>query len=242
MVVVLTHLLHLLGASWSSLVASLGTTNVAIFAALGTFLLSLALMAYRKGLVSVKAHLTQTLRDGVLLTLVVWLLLYGWNVAKTIYIDHQALVSRLTPPHTSFSPKAISLVADEKMWVPGHAIPLIVPAHSTIYVLGISPTALTWGLQPLMNDSDKPIEWPSPQMMGKMGRTKKIWREPTCQFTLEDFSRTPILSGSITLLVSFRKPIPTSAKSQTGGPVVMTRTYEVPFNTLAGYGKKSISK
>jgi hypothetical protein len=91
--VVLQHLLHLLGASWASLVASLGTTTLAILAGLGIFILSLVVTAYRKGLESVKAHVTQTLRDGVTLTLIVWVALYGWNVAKTIYVDHRELVS-----------------------------------------------------------------------------------------------------------------------------------------------------
>lgn len=94
MVVVLQHLLHLLGASWSSLVASLGTTTLAIVVGLGIFVLSLVLTVYRQGLASVKEHVTQTLRDSVILTLVVWSALYGWNVAKTIYIDHQKLVSQ----------------------------------------------------------------------------------------------------------------------------------------------------
>lgn len=139
--VAVQHLLDLLHASWSSLLASLGTTTLAVIVAVGTFLLSLVLMAVRGGITSLRAHISQTLRDGLILTAIVWSLLYGWNVAKTVYSDHEQLVEQLEKVKiaaaTSATPKPPKLVG-LGYTCEISATPTETPPHTTNWVLPLA--------------------------------------------------------------------------------------------------------
>jgi hypothetical protein len=179
------HLLHLLEASWSSLVASMGTTTLAVFV-LGVlpFLGSLVFRFYRHGFEEVKAHFAQTLAGGALWALATWFVLYGWNVAKTVYRDHQTMMNELTSyreraaatplPTPSLSP---SLFMECHMI----SLPITIPAHAAIHLIGANQKFVKsehWGFYDISNDSDKNEPWPDPKLIrdrtSKLSKTEKL--------------------------------------------------------------------
>ncbi len=176
--VVAQHLSHLLAASWSSLVASLGTTTLAIGLAASTFFLPLVLMALRNGIASVRFHISQNLRDGLILTAIFWSLLYAWNVAKTVYIDHQLLVAEVAADRKRAAATPLPTPAlSPSLFMECHMIslPITIPAHAAIHLIGANEKLMkseNWGFYDIPNDSDKDKPWPDLKLMRE--RTNKL--------------------------------------------------------------------
>jgi hypothetical protein len=89
------HLLHLLGRAWHSSVNSLGNTTLTIVFAAAVFLAIQILKTIRKrGNVREfwRTHWKENIRDGAIVTVCAWFILFSCNVGNTIYQDHLDLV------------------------------------------------------------------------------------------------------------------------------------------------------
>ena len=99
------HLWHLLSHSWDSLVAAMGTTTLAIVVGFVGFLFILSInLVFKlrkdgwKWSVMV-SHFSQNLKDSAVPTIIgnlmLWAVLFGIFVIKTVYNDHQELVGKV---------------------------------------------------------------------------------------------------------------------------------------------------
>jgi hypothetical protein len=79
---VVAEVLRILGATWQ-----------AIAIAIGIFVLVHLVKFLRLGLAEMKKHWAANIRDGVLVTFAVWLVLFIWAAGKIIYEDHQELTN-----------------------------------------------------------------------------------------------------------------------------------------------------
>ena len=116
----------------------MGTTTLAICVALVLFLIR---AAYRHGLLFVRAHVKQTLGEGALWAVSAWLLLFAFNIIKTVYNDHQQLVRQLQQMKVAAAtaakpipPKLVGLGWSCEM----SGVPTKTPPHSELWLLPLS--------------------------------------------------------------------------------------------------------
>lgn len=197
----------------------MGTTTLALVVTVFLPLsASLAVRFIREGFASMKDHLMRSLGGGVIWAIATWTVFFGWNVVKVIYTDHQLAmvrIAQLTRSAPTPAPEKILLIAHHQF--NGSRIPLPIAAHSIINVIQISNGGLPlWGVWPVHNDGDKARLWPS--WWGK--------RQPQfiCQYSLSNFSGTPILGGELMLTIE-RKRTPT-------GPSLDVKPFKVAFDML----------
>jgi hypothetical protein len=99
------HFVRLLWRSWSSLVSALGTTTLAVVVGLAGFLFILALNlasrlkkdGWRWEVMS--SHFSRNLKESLfptaIGTLILWSVLFGWFVIKSVYADHMYFVAKV---------------------------------------------------------------------------------------------------------------------------------------------------
>src|SRR3990172_10504706 len=83
----------MLWQSFFSLLGALGTTAYAILVAVAIFILPLIIKISRHGIKAMKQHWKENLKEGVVVTLIVWGLMVVLIFTKTIYENHRILSS-----------------------------------------------------------------------------------------------------------------------------------------------------
>jgi|SRR5579863_8049231 len=160
--IVLHHLFHLLVASWASLVASMGTTTLAIFVGLALVCAPFAIAYCNGGVAVMKANVTRNVLIGAFL----WLALFAWNVARTIYLDHQQLVfiTNDLKGQVSAQKQELALLSPTIfMECQTVSMSVVVPPHSTIHLIAINKKRMqtqNWGFFDISNDKDAETQWP----------------------------------------------------------------------------------
>lgn len=70
-----------------------GTTWVAILVTALILLLTLIVKMRRHGIIAVKTHWKENLKDGIVITIIVWGFVFALNFTKTIYENHRSLTN-----------------------------------------------------------------------------------------------------------------------------------------------------
>ncbi len=95
----LASFLHLLHQALNLTVSYMGTTALAVGVGVLIFIIKLTRTYREKRWEGVREHFAGDLGLGVAMTVVVWLCLLAWCVAKATYDDHQSLLSRVRLLH-----------------------------------------------------------------------------------------------------------------------------------------------
>ena len=250
MVAALHHLVDCLSASWTSTVASMGTTTLALFLlAVVPFCASLGWHLYREGFVSMKEHTRRNLLGGVRWALVIWSAIYGWNVIKTIYNDHEQLVvqsdfirhqarlelDRRNTEIAVLQKKCMSPVVDLSAHYSSFiGFPVSVPPHSTIYVLMLDPKDSGWrgidtGFYTYTNGTNKPQNWPNksqflrdPRMAGVVG----------CQCEIQNFAGKPIMHASMPVRIKWYSEKTSGQSTQSTGSIVSAQMRTISLGPI----------
>lgn len=83
----------ILWQAFLSLLGVLGTTGYAILVAAFIFVLTLIIKLLRHGIDAMRQHWKENLKDGVVVTLAVWVLMLILSFTRTIYENHRILSS-----------------------------------------------------------------------------------------------------------------------------------------------------
>jgi len=87
---------YFLGMLWQALLSLpsvFGTNWIAILVTVLIFVLTLFIKMRRTSFNAVKIHWKENLKDGIVITLIVWVFVFAFNITKTIYDNHRNLIN-----------------------------------------------------------------------------------------------------------------------------------------------------